>query len=452
MTTIVLVLAPLFFGSVDLFWIAVWTILLSLSAICGIGVDMNIGQSRIFRVFLGVCSLYALVSVIQVVPLGLTTLNDPSWNRADELLGLGVHARVSSRAEISKMAVGHFLIFVTSFVNGFLIGTSRDDSAKLIRFTQFAILTYTIYGMVALVLTPNAVLWAPKLAYVRSFTATFINHNTAGTFVGAGAILWFSFAFSSLQSFRLSSIRLVLLNPANEKLAFKIIARSVGAMMCFFALLMTGSRGALISSCLGLLVAILLLVANRQKAGFWPIMLIAAVALAATLVLVSHMGRIGSQGLIDDDRWSVYEFCIEAIRQRPLLGSGVGTFADIFPSLRTKTFSGSGVWDYAHSTILEIAVEMGIPVAAAMVAAAVSSVLILARAAVGREGRSRGWLAAITGIAVLSYLHSLVDFSLQIPGFMILFGILIGCGLGRATSNPSSFDSISDQSDLRLAT
>jgi O-antigen ligase len=244
----------------------------------------------------------------------------------------------------------------------------------------------------------------------------------------------------------------VLLNPANEKLAFKIIARSVGAMMCFFALLMTGSRGALISSCLGLLVAILLLVANRQKAGFWPIMLIAAVALAATLVLVSHMGRIGSQGLIDDDRWSVYEFCIEAIRQRPLLGSGVGTFADIFPSLRTKTFSGSGVWDYAHSTILEIAVEMGIPVAAAMVAAAVSSVLILARAAVGREGRSRGWLAAITGIAVLSYLHSLVDFSLQIPGFMILFGILIGCGLGRATSNPSSFDSISDQSDLRLAT
>jgi O-antigen ligase len=455
MTIVVSVLAPLFFGSVDLFWIVIWTIVLSLSAICGVGVSMNSGQSRIFGVFLGVCCLYALVSVIQVVPLGLNTLNDPIWNRADELLGYGVYPRVSSRAEISEAAAGHFLIFVTSFVNGFLIGISRDNSAKLIRFIQFAILIYVIYGLVALLLTPNAILWAPKLAYLGSFTATFINHNTAGTFVGAGAILWFSFAFASLQSFRFSSIRLLLLTPANEKLAFKIIARSVGAMTCFFALLLTGSRGALISSCLGLLVAILLLVANRQKAGVWPIILIAAVALTVTLALVSQMGRIGSQGLIDDDRWSVYEFCIEAIRQRPLLGTGVGTFADIFPSLRAKTFSGSGVWDHAHSTILEIAVEMGIPVAAAIVAAAVASLLILARAAVGHEGRSRGWLAAITGIAVLSYLHSLVDFSLQIPGYLILFGILIGCGLARASSTPNSFDSVhseTDRSDLKLAT
>jgi hypothetical protein len=98
---------------------------------------------------------------------------------------------------------------------------------------------------------------------------------------------------------------------------------------------------------------------------------------------------------------------------------------------------------------------MGIPVAAAIVAAAAASVLILARAAVAHDGRSRGWLAAITGIAVLSYLHSLVDFSLQIPGHLILFGILIGCGLGRASSIPSSFDSVhseSDRSDLKPAT
>ena len=89
-----------------------------------------------------------------------------------------------------------------------------------------------------------------------------------------------------------------------------------------------------------------------------------------TVVLLSGTGRIGSQGLFDDARWSVYGFCIDAIRQRPLLGSGVGTFADLFPSLRTDDFSTWGVWDYAHSTILEIAVEMGIPIAAMVVIAA----------------------------------------------------------------------------------
>jgi len=64
-----------------------------------------------------------------------------------------------------------------------------------------------------------------------------------------------------------------------------------------------------------------------------------AAALAVTVVLLSRMGRIGSQGLFDDGRWSVYGFCVEAIRQRPLLGAGFGTFEDLFPSLRADSFT-----------------------------------------------------------------------------------------------------------------
>jgi O-antigen ligase len=441
-TIAVLVLSPLFFGSVDLFWIATWTILLSISALCGLGIRTSTHHNRIIGVFLGVCTLYVLVSVTQVVPFGPKTLNDPSWNRANELLDLGTLPRVSSRAEIPPISVGHFLLFTTSFINGFFIGTSRSKSAKLVQIMQYALLIYVIYGWLALVLTPNAILWAPKLAYRGSLTATFINHNTAGTFVGAGAILWFILSLSHLQSFRFSSIRLMLLTPSNENRAFVLIARFVAALTCFFALLLTGSRGALISTCLGLLAAIVLLFANRQKTGLWQILLSSAVACATTLALVSQMGRIGSQGLIDDARWSVYELCIEAVRQRPLLGAGVGTFSDIFPSLRTNGFFGSGVWDYAHSTILEIAVEMGIPVAVIVLLAALASLLVLARGTVRSEGHTRGWLAAITGIAILSYLHSLVDFSLQIPGYLILFGVLLGCGLARASSVATAVDAV----------
>jgi len=64
-----------------------------------------------------------------------------------------------------------------------------------------------------------------------------------------------------------------------------------------------------------------------------------------------------------------------------------------------------------------------------VVIAALTSLFILARAAVKSEGRSRRSLAAIAGIAVLSYLHSTIDFSLQIPGYFVIFGILLGCGL-----------------------
>jgi O-antigen ligase len=450
-TIVVLVLAPLAFGSVDLFWVAVWTILLSISALCGVGVRMQTGQSRVFFAFVGACAIYGIVSIVQVVPLGLDQLNDPSWRRADELLGLGVLPRISSRAEIPPLAAGHFLLFVTSFVSGFSVGTSRPNSDKLIWFARYSILLYAIYGVTALVLTPNMVLWAPKLAYRGSLTATFVNHNTAATFFGTGMILWFCFAFSSLQSFRFSSIRLLLLTQSNEQLAFKIIARSAGALACFSALLLTGSRGGLICSCLGLLVAIILMVANRQKRRIWHIVILGGVALAVTIALLSRIGRIGSQGLFDDARWTVYGFCLEAIRQRPLLGAGIGTFGDLFPSLRASDFYSWGVWDYAHSTILEITVEMGIPVAAMVVIAALASLFVLARGAVKSKGRRRRSLAAIAGIAVLSYLHSMIDFSLQIPGYLIVFSILLGCGLARAASTYTESGAVRSPSTLDLS-
>ena len=34
-----------------------------------------------------------------------------------------------------------------------------------------------------------------------------------------------------------------------------------------------------------------------------------------------------------------------------------------------------------------------------------------------------------------SYLHSTVDFSLQIPGYLIVFGSLIGCWLARSVAD-----------------
>jgi hypothetical protein len=433
-TIVVLVLAPFFFGSVDLFWVVVWTILLSLSALCSVAGPIGTAQSRILFGFLALCGIYALVAIIQIIPNAVERLNEPAWAQANQLLPLNALPRISSRAEIPPLAIGHFLLFVTSFLSGFSVGTSRRSSDKLIWFAQYSILLYVIYGVAALILTPNMVLWAPKLAYRGSLTATFINHNTAATFVGVGTILWFCFAFSSVQSARFSSIRLLLLIRSNEQLAFRIIARSVGALLCFFALLLTRSRGGLICSCLGLLVAIILMVANKQKPRVWHIAVSGGIALAATVALLSQMGRIGSQGLFDEARWTVYGYCVEAIRQRPLLGAGAGTFADLFPSLRGDNFYSWGVWDYAHSTILEIAVEMGLPMAALASIAALASVFILARAAFKSEGRNRSSLAAITGIATLSYLHSIIDFSLQIPGYLIVFGILLGCGLARASS------------------
>jgi O-antigen ligase len=150
------------------------------------------------------------------------------------------------------------------------------------------------------------------------------------------------------------------------------------------------------------------------------------------------MGRIGSQGLLDDGRWSVYQYCVEAILQRPLLGAGLGTFGDLFPSLKGRDFDIPGVWEQAHSTILEIFFEMGIPIGALIVVGAGISLFVLGRRALEAREGSRSMLAAVAGIAVLSYLHSTIDFSLQIPGYLIVFWILLGAALARPSAEEAS--------------
>ncbi len=437
LTIAALILAPLFFGSVDQSWVAIWTVLLSISTLCGVAGPMNAAQGRVLMAFLALCCAYALVAIVQVAPHGFDRLNDPIWQRASEALGLNALPRISSRAEIPPDAIGRFLLLVTSFTSGFFVATSRRNSDTLLWFARYSMLAYAVYGLAALVLTPNLLLWAPKLAYRGSLTATFVNHNTAAAFLGAGAILWFSMASLSLESLRYSSIRLLLLIPANERIVFKVILLLAAGLTCFVALLLTGSRGGLICSCLGMLVAIILMIASRLRPRFWHIVAYAGAALALIAGWLSQTGLIGSKGLLDDARWSVYASSIEAVLQRPFLGAGAGTFADLFPSLRADDLSSWGVWDYAHSTLLEIAVEMGVPIAAMIVLAAAGSLFILARAALKSKDHSRSLLSAIAGIAVLSYLHSIIDFPLQIPGYLIPFGILLGCGLARAVSEPA---------------
>lgn len=85
----------------------------------------------------------------------------------------------------------------------------------------------------------------------------------------------------------------------------------------------------------------------------------------------------------------------------------------------------------AHSTPLEIAADMGVPIAALVL---VSWMVIFAVLVRGTLIRRRGLLvpAAALAISALATLHSLIDFSLQIPGYSIVALSLVGAGLAQS--------------------
>ena len=136
---VVIVLAPLFFGSVDLFWVVVWTILLSASVSTGVVASLDSAQSRLLLGFLAVCGVYALVAVVQIIPNSLEPFADPIWRRASEILQLDLAPRISSRAEIPPLAIGHFLLFTTAVISGFCLGTSQSNVRLIVRSAQYSI-------------------------------------------------------------------------------------------------------------------------------------------------------------------------------------------------------------------------------------------------------------------------------------------------------------------------
>jgi hypothetical protein len=434
-TVTALVFSPLFFGSIDQLWIALWTIVLSISALLGLGTSLNAAQTRVIITFLCVCSGCALVAAIQVAPDILPSFADPIWRQSGRLLGTVTAPRISGTAEISALAVGHFLLLVTAFLSGFWSGTSRRNARTLIFSARAAILLYAIYGLVSLAVAPDMLLWMPKLAYRDSLTATFVNHNTAATYLGCGVILWSCRVYFTVQSLQMSSLRVLLLSSVNQQIGLNIMLRASAALICVFALLLTNSRGGLICSSLGLLVSLGLLFANSFRRRTSIVGGFVVLALIVVTAWLTKVGRIGSEGVIDADRWHVYSMLVRAIGERPWFGAGAGTFEGLFSSLRTADLSYWGVWDYAHSTVLEIAVEMGLPVILTVVTASCASIILLFVQTLRSYDKSRAALAAITGIATLTYLHSMIDFSLQIPGYLIPFEILLGCGLAMAAGN-----------------
>jgi O-antigen ligase len=208
--------------------------------------------------------------------------------------------------------------------------------------------------------------------------------------------------------------------------AIYLVAGLVDAM----ALLQSHSRMGLAASVMGLLALLILLALSGQLRGRGAIVMIIISALG--LFYASGGGvldRIADGN--ESGRPQLIALTRSAIETAPLLGSGYGSFSSVFPMYRDITLSGPVNFDMAHSTYLELAMEIGIPAAAAMVLALLC-LTITALAGVFRRERDRSLPALGVAAAILVAFHSTLDFSLQIPGVQYVFAALLGMAVAQA--------------------
>ncbi len=430
-------LAPFPYGSIDAMWLSFWVLGLA-------GALVLADKSRLNSLHLGALAgagalllLTFIIAVVQTLPNpGFVSVHS-AWSEASRLLGTELPGRVSVTLTPPTMLMGAPLALFLAFCCGIVLGSEPARARRIFIVLAWIGLGYGLYGILAFLQDPTMVLSRSKRHHAGNLTATFMNRNTAAAFFGAHALIWFLVLLDRIDR-RLPSfvgtwrdrIALIMHRPPPE-----FLLPSVVFMVLLAVVFMTGSRAGVALTLAALGIAFWLRFRHLLHRSLGTLVVLGILACIALLLFQlwgeSLALRFDRSGLRDPARWHAYMSALAAVADRPWLGTGLGSFADVFPAYRSPDAQIRGIFDRAHNTPLEIAVEMGIPFAMVVVGGWGLLALVVLRAALTSPSRS---LVTVAGAAILFFatVHSLIDYPLQIPGYALFFYLLVGISCGTA--------------------
>lgn len=210
----------------------------------------------------------------------------------------------------------------------------------------------------------------------------------------------------------------------------------VSALVHAAAVLLTQSRGGIAALLLGLLVLWAALMPRQSRIGSRVITAcilgLLSVGLLLAPTILRFMDRVDAADEAAIIRLEVYRTTMSVIETSPLLGYGLGTFPSIYRIHDQDDLTA--VVEFAHNTVLETTVELGIPAALALGLALAWPAAGCWRGARNRR-RDRHIPAISAASAVALAFHSMVDFPLQIPAIAAAFAFVIGIGYAQAAGS-----------------
>ena len=383
-------------------------------------------------------SILIVLVLLQIVPLPASFAPALGMRAAD----------IRERAFLTISAapyetVSHLLLLVT-YLTAFYLGLVLCEEQKARKRLVFGLLTIgmfeAFYGLIQYLTGWQQIFTYVKKFYLQEATGTYINRNH---FAG---LLEMTLPFAVVLALQqISGLRRKISDEPGR--AKRILSRMefpyfalwiFVAAVLFAALFFSRSR-------MGILSALVSLIAVLALAGAGFLSPRARVAVGASFLLgiISLAIWIGSDPVITrfetlgdqyshpgQDRVSIWRDTLQLIRLHPVLGSGLGTFSVVYPSIQTA-FLNNFV-DHAHCDYLQIAVELGVP-GTILVFGAILWILRLTVLDGKRGGEydkviSFACLGSITAIL----LHSLADFNLYIPANALVFAIILALAWSNA--------------------
>ena len=353
--------------------------------------------------------------------------------------------RITVNSAATAESMMRFLTYVCIFLSTFVVSRDEKQGAFLMRAVVSAAMIYAVYGLLRTATGSDKLLWFDQGAY-RGLTASFVNPNSAATYFGMATCL------SLLLLLRRTRH---LINSADvERSARAGLERFIhgmggrlglelaGFVLLLTATLLTRSRAGVFATLIALAVGLVLQgLKDYRVNGRLVAMLVILVSAAAGFAAfqASGMGvaeRILATELTKESRLAVFDDTLVAISDHALMGTGLGTFEDIFPLYRTETPLSYDVLDKAHNDYLEILLGLGVPAGMAIIVGILSLVYRCFRGVFVRQRNSYMPMAAVL-VGILVGFHAFFDFSLQIQAIAMTFAVILGVGVAQSVSDRS---------------
>lgn len=423
-------LAPLPWGGIRAFFYMLYAVVV---AVTGLSYAMGLYRGHVrprlpLSAFAVPALLFGLVIVwllVTLLPLGL--LAAPEWTMLPPVAEVVGRISIGPGATFDMLV--RYLTYGLFFILALQVAVQQRRARMLFRVVYWGIAVHALLALALLTCFGDVLLLLPKEAYLGDATGAFVNRNSFATFLAFGAIMGATLIFGDdeddVSRSRLSRVLI--------QLGFNVAPLALIGL----ALAFSHSRMGMFVAALG--VGIIALLAVLKSTGLRRVVagLLIVIGLAAGLLLANTGGvlfeRMATVDRDADIRLAVYQQTLELIATRPLTGYGGGTYEDAFRAIKSDPISPDVTFDAAHNLYLELAAELGIPAAVAVV---LSVLLLTGTTALATLGRRQNWQLPATAVAVVlaGGVHSLVDFSLQIPAIVLMMLMILALGFAQSQS------------------
>jgi O-antigen ligase len=338
---------------------------------------------------------------------------------------------LGGRSYVTGEHLLRWLAYCTAFYVSAYVARDREARKRLVWALILLGCFEALYGLVQYLTGWQKIFTYTKVFYREDATGTYINRNHFAGLLEMILPLGLSLVLHAVERFRLwGEGTLESLGHDRGQVPRAFLSFSI-VLLLFLGILFSRSRMGMLSALAGVATVSLLWasVSWRRRTAIVVLgaFLLGAVALGVWLGLEPVIQRYETVRQDSLGRTAIWKDTLELIKARPLLGSGLGTFAERYT--RHQTVALTGYVDHAHNDYLEFTAELGL-----LGAGLLFGVLgcALARIVAGfyrsERGRSRFLLLGCIGGSSAIFLHSLADFNLQIPANALVFVTLLGLG------------------------